>query len=81
VKTTPSAGDYASAAVGTVLNAIYLTGTSAIPNNYVSIGVTVLQQIADGLNRSNHPVLSAILDFPTFVIGKITSWVQSKVDG
>ncbi len=77
VKTSPTLGDYLSAAVGTVLNAIYTTGTSVIPMNPVSIGVTVVQNILDGLNRAGYGPGDPI----EWLIGKAQTWVQQKVDG
>jgi len=77
VKTTPSLGDYVSAAVGTVLNAIYTTGTTAIPSNPVAIGVTVLQNLLDGLNAAGIGPGDPV----AWVIGKITSTVQEAIDG
>lgn len=69
VKTTPSLGDYLAAAVGTVLNALYTTGTSAIPINSISIGYTIFQNVMDGLNAAGWG--------PGDPIGSVISQIQT----
>jgi hypothetical protein len=81
VKTTPTLGDYLAAAVGAVLNSIYASAVAAVPANGVCLWIAFCQNMSDFLASKNVPVLPILLDPYTWVIGKVTSAVQSAADG
>jgi hypothetical protein len=71
VKTSPSAGDYASGVAGFLLNGLYNAAT-AFPNlgNPASIGIAIAQNFLD----------YAVVDPIAWLISKITGLVQTTVD-
>ncbi len=70
VKTTPSPGDYAAAAVGFVLNGLLNTGISFIKQNPIGVGIAVFQYVGDALG----------IDPIAWLISKLQTVVQEAVD-
>lgn len=73
VKTSPSLGDYYAASVSMALNGFYNQGASLIPKNSWCYALAFAQNLADLTGVS-------VFDPIAWVIGKVTSAVQSRVD-